>query len=534
MNSTARTVAVLTAVLLVVPDVRASATLRALTHQPPEAVGLPLLLTDGSIMFQGANAARDWWKLTPDASGSYLDGIWTQLASFPVSWNYAPYAFASAVLADGRVLVEGGEYNPPEGPFPLTNKGAIYDPWADSWTQVAPPPGWDFIGDSASIVMPNGKFLLGNKLDTRITELDPATMTWTALGSTGKTGFNAEEGWTLLPDGTFLAVDVFNGPNTEQYFYTDSPGAGSWSSLGPTPASLVWNYGLAPVAYPGGEYLPPGETGQCMLRPDRTVFCTGASDDTSVHAAHTAIYSLDTGRWTRGPDFPPGDDAEDTSATLMPNGDVLVASYVGALYDFDGTTLARVAPAGGLLITLPTGQALLSGGTVDIYTPDANDAADPSWAPAITRSPQTIVPGSRYAISGTQFNGMSQAQAFGDELQAPTNYPLVRIVNRLSHHVAYARTHDHSTMGIATGDLEVSTTFDVPAGIEPGPAELFVVANGIASAPAAVSVVPGHSGHARPPPPLDRGAQIQLRESSSARAPTPTSPQALPKAAQFP
>ena len=94
---------------------------------------------------------------------------------------------ASAVLADGRVLIEGGEYNL-GGPFSLTNQGAIYDPVADAWTQVDPPPGWDFIGDASSIVMPNGKFLLGNKLDQRIVELDPATMTWTELGSAGKTG----------------------------------------------------------------------------------------------------------------------------------------------------------------------------------------------------------------------------------------------------------------------------------------------------------------------------------------------------------
>ena len=102
------------------------------------------------------------------------------------------------MLADGRVLIEGGEYNL-GGPFSLTNHGAIYDPVADSWAQVDPPPGWDFIGDSASIVMPNGKFLLGDKLTMRMAELDPATMTWIELGSGGKSDFNAEEGWTLLP-----------------------------------------------------------------------------------------------------------------------------------------------------------------------------------------------------------------------------------------------------------------------------------------------------------------------------------------------
>ena len=34
-----------------------------------------------------------------------------------------------------------------------------------------------------------------------------------------------------------------------------------------------------------------------------------------------------------------------------------------------------------------------------------------------------------YAISGKQFNGLSQANAFGDELMTYTNYPLVPIKN---------------------------------------------------------------------------------------------------------
>ncbi len=252
--------AVLLLMMLAAAGVADAATVQPLVQQPPSPVGLPLLLTDGTVMFQDAMGSR-WWKLTPDATGSYLHGRWTALASFPAAWNYAPYAFASAVLADGRVLIEGGEYNPPDGPFPLTNKGAIYDPVADAWAAVTPPPGWGFIGDSSSIVMPNGKFVLGGKLDMRIAELDPATMAWTELGTAGKADFNAEEGWTLLPDGSFLTVDVLATPNTERYTYIDAPGQGQWTSAGPTPVSLTWNYGLAPVAYPGGIYDPPGETG---------------------------------------------------------------------------------------------------------------------------------------------------------------------------------------------------------------------------------------------------------------------------------
>jgi hypothetical protein len=95
--------------------------------------------------------------------------------------------------------------------------------------------------------------------------------------------------------------------------------------------------------------------------------------------------------------------------------------------------------------------------------------------------PASVTRGASYSISGTQFNGLSQAAAVGDELNAATNYPLVRITNATSGHVVYARTHGHSSMGVATGNTIVSTLFDVPAGMETGLSLLEVVANGIAS-----------------------------------------------------
>jgi hypothetical protein len=96
--------------------------------------------------------------------------------------------------------------------------------------------------------------------------------------------------------------------------------------------------------------------------------------------------------------------------------------------------------------------------------------------------------GSTYKISGKQFNGLSQAAAFGDEFQTATNYPLVRITNGSTGHVFYAKTHNHSTMAVATGSAIVSTNFDVPATMETGASTLEVVANGIPSAPVSITV----------------------------------------------
>jgi hypothetical protein len=73
-------------------------------------------------------------------------------------------------------------------------------------------------------------------------------------------------------------------------------------------------------------------------------------------------------------------------------------------------------------------------------------------------------------------------------MQTATNYPLVRIANNKTGHVFYARTHDHSSMGVATGSTTVSTNFDVPTTMETGASSLVVVANGIPSQAVNVTV----------------------------------------------
>jgi hypothetical protein len=135
-------------------------------------------------------------------------------------------------------------------------------------------------------------------------------------------------------------------------------------------------------------------------------------------------------------------------------------------------------------MNLPTGEVLISGSQV--YQPSGKYKA--AWAPKITSAPSTVTRGQTYQISGEQFNGVTQGASLGDEFDSHTNYPLVRITNAATGHVFYARTHDHSTMGVATGKATVSTNFDVPAGMETGASSLEVVANGIPSKPVAMTV----------------------------------------------
>jgi hypothetical protein len=110
-----------------------------------------------------------------------------------------------------------------------------------------------------------------------------------------------------------------------------------------------------------------------------------------------------------------------------------------------------------------------------------------SIAPVILFTPQILSRQGSYEIFGIRFNGMTQGAAYGDDVQAATNYPLVRITNLKTSHVFYARTHDHSSMAVASNAV-VSTHFDVSKVQETGVSLLQVVANGVASSPVLVFV----------------------------------------------
>ena len=455
-----------------------------LKNQPTFQTDTALLLTDGTVMMHQYNSGK-WWRLTPDNTGSYLNGTWTALAS--MQSGYAPLYFASQVLADGRVLVEGGEYN--NLIQNETNLGDIYDPTTDTWTKVSPPSGWSTIGDSPAIVLPDGTFMMGQggQPSEKQVTFDATTLTWTSLTSTGKVDGFSEEGFALLPDGSVLTVDCEDGTNSETF----NPTTQKWSSAGSTIVALPNSGGLGIVP----------EMGPLMQRPDGSVVAFGAT-------THTSIYSTSTGLWTAGPDYPSGDDMADAPASILPDGNVLVYtspgvfSGTGKFYEFSLSgntfTAAPSTAQGGKKqswqarqLLLPSGQVLwdiADGATIDVELYQSQGTVKTAWKPTITSVPTTLTHGNSYTISGTQFNGLSAGTAYGDDAQMASSYPLVRIMNKATKHVFYARTHNHSTMGIATGSTIVSTTFDVPAGIETGSSAVFVVANGIASAPKSVTI----------------------------------------------
>ena len=456
-----------------------------LVNQPTFLCDTALLLTDGRVMVHqygdpqhNGQGMNNWWALTPDANGSYLNGTWSQLAS--MSSSYGPLYFASAVLPDGRVIVEGGEYN-----FLVlieTNQGSIYDPVANTWTSVNPPVGWSQIGDAPGAVLADGTFTMGKITSRSQVLFNATTLTWTTTGN-GKADNFSEEGFCLLPSGKLLLVDTFNGTNSELY----DPATGLWSSAGSTIVKL-----------PDAGTL---EIGPHIQRPNGTSVAFGGT-------VHNSIYDFATETWTPTSDFPNGNDMADAPCAVLPNGDVLVATSPGifqrpvTFFTFDGTTFTQ-APATQTsasltsyqerFLLLPTGQVLslvADGlqGHIDAELFTSSGRPDAAWRPTLTSVPATLTRGTTVQISGTQFNGLTVGSDYGDDCTNATNYPIVRITNTATGHVFYARTHDHSTMAIATGSTIVSTMVDVPATAETGSSSIEVVANGIASRPKRVTV----------------------------------------------
>jgi hypothetical protein len=467
-----------------------------------------LLASDGTVLVHAeppAGGTSRWYKLTPGPKGSYVNGTWSKLPDMP--GGYDPLYFASAILPDGRMIVEGGEYL---GGNPVwTNKGAIYNPVKNTWSSVAPPGGWTNIGDAQSDVLANGTFILAQACQN-CTSSSPILSTaqalfnetgdnWLTLPGNGKNDPNDEEPWTLLPNGQLLTVDTWLTPTTEVF----TPNTLSWSFAGNTVRSPV--------------NTPNAEIGPAVDIPGGNVFVVGAgtsSDDaptpcTTSSRAPTQLYDYAAGKWVNGPSIPTIGgmqyDSADGPASILPDGNVLFdvspcvfnAPVVFYLYKPSSNTLSTVANIPNAandstyytrMLALPNGQILFNDGSSQMLVYKNGGSPNPAWAPSISSiSSQSFSPGQSGSLSGSQLSGLSQGAAYGDDVQDNTNFPLVRITNSSTRVVTYARTSHWSNVSIAPG-ASSSTDFQVPKSTPAGPSTLVVVANGIASQPVPITI----------------------------------------------
>jgi|HubBroStandDraft_1064217.scaffolds.fasta_scaffold20720_3 hypothetical protein len=522
-------------------------TQRFLSGADTVKITTPLLLTDGRVMVQyrgGLSTGhpwQDWYALTPGAKGCYslnaadcggasLVATWSELASLttvtcPPVPAYGPIAFASAVLPNGNVIVEGGEDNLAVASRVESDCGAYYNAVANTWTYVAPPTGWTNIGDAPATVLADGTFMLGNACGNlsgvgQTALFDVATLGWNTMAQPPQ--WTAEASFTLLPDNSVVFVStcwpgqpvgntcstLTSSLNSEAY----NPTTGTWGSLGNTTARLYSYDSTGTVGrnrcFAGQPYF--GEQGPAALMPNGTYFATGGHN-VAANAVLTSVYDTNTKKWVSSPNLPTVTigtstyslSAADQGAVVLTDGNVLFSTLTGGIQNEDASgtvyylewngnsycqlnNLPVGIPLQSEMLTLPTGQIFitdvswLQDDDYFIYTPGGTTY--PGIAPTLASlSATTLVIGSTYTATGTQFNGATQSSFFGDDFQNYTNYPLIRITNNTTGDVFYAKTQNPSTMGVATGNLPTTTSFTVPSDATVGDSTIVVVANGIPS-----------------------------------------------------
>ncbi len=467
------------AILLMQTGLQAAGVWTPLTNaNPAGGTGTMMLLSDGTVMVQGPGVTKKWTKLTPDASGNYVNGTWSNIASMSLERLY----FASNVLPSGKVFLIGGEYSGPNGFQNITNSAEMYDPVANTWSSLPTIPA-PFFGDDPTEVLPNGKVLCGYIFDGSTYLYDPVSNSW----STGPTKLRSEPSdevtWVQLPGGDILSYDVFSSPSTGPGLAQRYVGStGSWVNTGTVPV---------PLSGPAFGY----ELGPASLLPDGRVFQIGANNK-------TVLYKPSTNSWTQGPSLPTNMGADDAPGAMLPNGRYIFAADTSSpavftpptkLYDFDYATnkLTDVTPASlstalnvpayvCRMLVLPNGHLLFSTGGSTLYDYAPAGAAQASWAPTITNvAPSTSKIGV-YTITGTQLTGISEGAGYGDDVECATNYPIVRLTSSTGA-VQYLRSYNW-TPGVATGNLSTTCQFTLPTSVPLGTYTLNVIANGIASA----------------------------------------------------
>ena len=440
-----------------------SGTWTALANASPSSPETALLMTDGTVLVHDYGNYKNWYKLTPSSTLSYINGTWSQAASMTNGRLYGQ----TAVFKDGRILCGGGEYL--TSPYTDHNGVELYNPVTNTWS-AGPDSLYSALGDTGCATLADGRLIASNWSDGRTNIYDPATNAWTPSGSLlQNTG--DEQTWITLADGSVLAVY-----NVGQRYL---PSTNSWVPTATLPVNLV---------------SAAGEIGPAVMLYNGQVLVLGGTGKSALYTPPSTPTGL--GIWTAGPDLPPGCAfAGDTPCAVEVNGKVLCLganSEYGPLtsffeYDPAANTFTTIpAPPVSIgqafalrMLCLPDGKILLTGtgSRAYVYTP-AGGVRNRSYLPVVSSVTQTA--STQFTLSGININGLTNGASYGDEANPYTNYPIVLLKDGTGT-VYRCRSFNFSTMGYGARRRPGTCDFTIPSGLPHGSYKLTIVANGISS-----------------------------------------------------
>jgi len=317
----------------------------------PDSAGTMLLLTDGTVMVQGYNPGNNWMRLTPDSTGSYINGTWSSIASMSTPRLY----YASHVLPSGKVWLLGGEYTGTPLQQTWANTGEIYDPLSNNWSPIAPHPEPNF-GDDPSMLLSGDTILAGSLNNERTYVYHIDSDQWSFEASKVYSDRSDEETWIKLPGNKVLTYDLFQSIATGGgYAELYDPTTHVWSSISPSDGTAL---GTIPQL---SSFDVGFELGPIVRLRGGGIFAIGAT-------GHTARYRPSANKWRAGPDIagtlngmsaPFG--ADDSPAAVLPNGHVLFAADAGPAAV---NTTGNIASGSPIITAIPSTDDLVPGWAV--------------------------------------------------------------------------------------------------------------------------------------------------------------------------
>ncbi len=220
------------------------------------------LLADGEVLVAGGeNALLDGARTSSSSAALYSSatGRWSPTPPMPVPVQYA----TATRVASGDVLVAGGSTTPAGTP---TTASELFDPTTGTWTPTGSLPGTGSYG-ATSVLLPSGDVLyVGGLLDPSqhstgaCAAFSPVSGTWSATGSLGTGRAFASVaplpgGYVLASGGEVAATSVTSG--TEIYLAGLPPTITS----APTATFAVGSYGSFAVTTTGAPAPSVSVTG---------------------------------------------------------------------------------------------------------------------------------------------------------------------------------------------------------------------------------------------------------------------------------